>query len=262
MRATVMFVLALGLAACQTAVPNSGPGGNAGPGFTDYNTYLRQRAAAAEQGLPPPVVAQPNPAAAPAAGSFSTDAISSAIDAAETGGVPTNGQLIGSTSPVTGAPLDPMALAAERPRGNAPAGITETTSEMTPGSSTISDEQDFNAVKSRETIESDKARIEANRAQYVVVQPGALPVRPGDTGPNIVEFALKTNNPVGVALYDRPRFYLVNIKTACNRYTSPDMAQQAFLAAGGPQRDSKGLDPDGDGFACYWDPRPFRTALN
>ena len=33
---------------------------------------------------------------------------------------------------------------------------------------------------------------------------------------------------------------------------------KAFLEAGGPKRDRKGLDPDGDGFACAWDPRPFR----
>ena len=40
-----------------------------------------------------------------------------------------------------------------------------------------------------------------------------------------------------------------------------DVAQEAFLAQGGPQSDRKGLDPDGDGFACDWDPRPFRAAL-
>jgi hypothetical protein len=125
----------------------------------------------------------------------------------------------------------------------------------------VSDEQDFQAVKSRETIESDKARIEANRAQYVIIQPGALPVRPGETGPNIAAYAVATNNPVGVKLYDRPAFYMVNVGAACSKYTSPDLAQQAFLAAGGPQRDRKALDPDGDGFACDWDPRPFRAAL-
>ena len=132
---------------------------------------------------------------------------------------------------------------------------------MTFASGGVSDEQDFQAVKSRETIESDKARIEANRAQYVVIQPGALPQRPGDTGPNIAEYAIATNNPVGEPLYPRPSFYLTNPKTACARFTSPDLAQQAFLTAGGPQKDGKALDPDGDGFACAWDPRPFRNAL-
>ena len=38
-------------------------------------------------------------------------------------------------------------------------------------------------------------------------------------------------------------------------------AQEAFLKAGGPERDRYGLDPDGDGFACRWDPTPFRAAI-
>ena len=37
------------------------------------------------------------------------------------------------------------------------------------------------------------------------------------------------------------------------------VAAEAFLKAGGPQRDSKKLDPDGDGFACGFDPTPFQS---
>jgi len=48
----------------------------------------------------------------------------------------------------------------------------------------------------------------------------------------------------------------------CAKYASSDQAQLAFLKAGGPQRDGLGLDPDGDGFACYWDPAPFRLAVS
>ena len=88
-----------------------------------------------------------------------------------------------------------------------------------------------------------RRRIEANRAQYVVIQPGALPTRPGDTGPNIVEYAIATNNPVGVPLYNRPSIYLVNVKAACAKFTSPDLAQQAFLADGGPQTRQEGAGP-------------------
>ena len=40
-----------------------------------------------------------------------------------------------------------------------------------------------------------------------------------------------------------------------------DQAQSAFLDSGGPEKDRKGLDPDGDGFACGWDPTPFRNAV-
>lgn len=243
MRAPFVVMMLVGLAACQPRVPDSA----AGVGFGDYNSFIRQSTAN-------PVADQPY-GAPTAPTEFSTDIASSAIDAAEAG-------TVAGAAPATGAPLDPMALAGgDRARGNAPAGIQETTAEMGFVTGGVSDEQDFAAVKSRETIESDKARIEANRAQYIVVQPGALPVRSGESGPNIAEYAIATNNPVGVPLFNRPSFYLVNVKAACSKFTSSDLAQQAFLAAGGPQTDRKGLDPDGDGFACDWDPRPFRAAL-
>ena len=127
----------------------------------------------------------------------------------------------------------------------------------------ISDEQSFAAVTSRETIESDKARIERNRAQYQVIEPTALPQRRGSGGPNIVEYALQTNNPVGQTIYSRmnPMRGSLNAR-ACAKYASPDLAQQAFLEAGGPESDRKSLDPDGDGYACDWDPAPFRRVLH
>lgn len=249
MRLSILFLALSGLAACSPAPPQEA----SGPGFTDYNTYLNQRAAAAMAAQPVPV---PPAAPAPATTGFSTDLVAGAIDEAE--GI--------APAPTEVAPLDPLdptlVPSGTRPRGDAPAGIEEQSGEVqdfvTEG---VSDEQDFEAVSARETIESDKARIEANRAQYVVVQPGDLPVRPGDTGPNIVEFALRTTNPIGVALYDRTGIALMRHEAACAKYASPDQAQQDFLASGGPERDRKNLDPDGDGFACSWDPTPFRAAL-
>lgn len=182
-------------------------------------------------------------AAAPATG-FDPAIVATAIDRAD-----------GTATPV------PPNLVTDngRPRGGAPDGIQEESGEVSHIG--ISDEQDFNAVAERETIESDAERIARNRAQYVIVQPTALPTRPGDTGPNIVEFALATTHAPGVQLYQRSSLGLRDPNAACAKYTSSDKAQQDFLARGGPDRDRLGLDPDGDGFACAWDPRPFRTAL-
>jgi hypothetical protein len=261
MRSYVMVMAALGLAACGTAVPDSG----AGVGFTDYNTYNQQ---------------QTTPA--PAAG-FSPGAALAAIDKAEGRGAadgmtpsnmplsaipvqPLDGQPIQGSVIGSGAVINSGATVGERPRGNAPAGIAETTSEMAnvPGSAAnvgISDEQDFQAVKARETIESDKERIARNRSQYQVDQPTALPTRAGDAGPNIVAFAISTNHPIGTQMYKRSRLSLNSYNAACARFASPDLAQTAFLAAGGPNKDRKGVDPDGDGYACAWDPTPFRTAV-
>jgi hypothetical protein len=38
-----------------------------------------------------------------------------------------------------------------------------------------------------------------------------------------------------------------------------DQAQSDFILAGGPQKDRKGMDPDGDGYACGWDPAVYRN---
>ncbi len=124
----------------------------------------------------------------------------------------------------------------------------------------ISDEQEFTAVSGRETIESDAERIARQREARVVIQPEALPSRPGNTGPNIVAFALATTNSVGQPVYSRGGTSAARSTRNCARYASPDRAQEAFLAGGGPERDRDGLDPDGDGFACAWNPAPFRAA--
>lgn len=126
----------------------------------------------------------------------------------------------------------------------------------------ISDEQSFQAVTARETIASDQARLEAQRKEYKVIAPTALPTRTSRE-PNIVQFALNSSNRLGESIYRRSnplRNSAVN--RSCAKYASPDQAQEAFLRAGGPERDRLNLDPDGDGFACSWDPSPFRLAVN
>ena len=237
---------ALLLAACQPSVPDSG----AGVGFQDYNSYIRSSSA------PPPATASATaPVSGPAKPGFDPASASAAIDRAD-------GRTT-TTAPQAATQVPVGSQSATRPRGNAPVGIKEQSGEMTAvaGHSGISDEQDFSAVSNRETIASDKERIAQNRAQYVVVQPRDLPVRPGDTGPNIVEFALATTNGPGTQLYTRRGGGKKDPYANCGRFASPDQAQQEFLAKGGPEKDKLGLDPDGDGFACGWDPRPFRTAL-
>ncbi|OYU19602.1 MAG: hypothetical protein CFE34_04465 [Rhodobacteraceae bacterium PARR1] len=268
MRASFLTLAAVTLVACGPSVPDSG----AGVGFQDYDSYLREQEAAAARAstLVDPVTGLPlNTPAAPAGTGFSTDIASAAIDRAA-GTLPVGTAPIGTVNPVATAPsavpvYDPNApLDPNRPRGNEPTTIAGTTSEMTgiAGSAVagggISDEQDFNAVSARETIESDKERIARNRANYTVIQPTAVPERAANTGPNLVEYALSTTHTPGTQMYSRSSIRLTDPNVACARYTSSDFAQQAFLEAGGPQRDRKGLDPDGDGFACAWDPRPFR----
>lgn len=245
MHTTKILLALLALSACAQSVPDSG----AGVGFGNYSDYMRQRDAGLAAPAGQPLNAQPT---------FSTDAVGAAINnasgqnGAQTG--PQTGRVIGQTAPASAT------LQASRPRGNAPAGIQEQSGEMI-GSGRISDEQDFSAVAARESIASDAERLANQRAQYEVIAPTALPQRDGSSGTSIVQFALSTTNAPGVQLYKRGGLFQRDPLVACAKYASPDLAQEAFLNDGGPQKDRGGLDPDGDGFACGWDPRPFRNAL-
>jgi hypothetical protein len=166
--------------------------------------------------------------------------------------IPAAGAVPVAGVPVAGAPLSAI------PAAPVATAAVATPARDNPG---ISDEQNFEAVSARETIESDAERLARLSAEYQVVQPEALPERQGDTGPNIVAFALQTTNAVGQPVYRRSGFRAdARFQSACARYTSADEAQRAFLERGGPEDDRMGVDPDGDGFACYWDPTPFRAA--
>ena len=166
----------------------------------------------------------------------------------------------------TASTTDPAAPISAAP---APATAATTTvaasapSPIVPNNPAISDEQDFQAVSARETIESDRARLEQAAAAYTVIQPTPVPDRPEGADPNIVAYALSTTNSVGQTIYSRSGLNAqARFQRACAGYASPDLAQIDFLKSGGPQKDRKGLDPDGDGFACSWDPTPFRLAAN
>lgn len=290
MRAYHLVFAALGLAACSPAVPDSG----LGVGFHDYDSYIANRQAvlaqpmsagtgilpqagagfsaagaaaaiASAQGTAPLSAGDPNPLAprslqeqAALLGGAQPAPVSSIAAPLAPAADPNAGRVIGAAT-LAPAPANGD-LAAVRPRGNAPTGITETVSEMAAVGG-VSDEQDFEAVAARETIESDKARIERNRAQYQIDQPGALPQRTGQVGPSIVEYALATQHPVGVKLFRRSPFKFKKVEVACAPYANFDLAQEAFLAAGGPDRDRLGVDPDGDGYACGWDPSPYRAVV-
>ena len=159
--------------------------------------------------------------------------------------------------PLPGGGLDPSVIDAVEGAVN-PGGLSAAPPANAP---VLSDEQDFDAVAQRQTIASDAARIAQNRADYVQITPQPLPPRPAEAGPNIVSYAVATTNAVGQPVHGRSGILAANrLERACGRYPSPDAAQTAFLERGGPERDRLGLDPDGDGFACGWDPAPFRRA--
>lgn len=125
---------------------------------------------------------------------------------------------------------------------------------------TISDTQDFTALKEKESIESDKARLQAQREKFVEIAPTALPSRTASV--NVAAFALQSKNKVGEKVYGRIETQGAgSTAQACRQFRLPDDAQAAFLSRGGPKNDPANLDPDGDGFACDWSPETYRKLL-
>ncbi len=94
------------------------------------------------------------------------------------------------------------------------------------------------------------------------------PVAQGDTpdeadpdAPNVVEYALSTRHAVGETQHSRRGLFAERrFQRNCAEFDNQDLAQEEFLRRGGPEDDPLGLDPNGDGFACWWDPEPYRTA--
>jgi hypothetical protein len=243
------------LAACQPAIPDSGSGvvdPGRGVGFENPATLAAREArdARLQTGtvLPPPAVAgQP----LPPAGSAQTRTTARAV------------------SDPQGLDAELAQIAAQNDADAARANSGQQVVNASPSNAApvllnnpgISDENSFDAVASRESIESDAARIAANRQQYQVIQPTALPSRGAGAQPNVVQYALQTSHAKGTKLYRRLSIASASkFQRNCAAFASADEAQIEFLAAGGPERDRRGLDPDGDGYACGWDPAPFRRA--
>ena len=75
---------------------------------------------------------------------------------------------------------------------------------------------------------------------------------------NVAQFARETKNNKGEKIYNRLGFSAYNNLNECLKFKTKDDAQRKFLQEGGPFTDKFNLDPDGDGFACGWDPNIYR----
>lgn len=255
----------LGLAACEPQIPDSG----AGVGFDTSPFDPSPTVSSTPLGSPlPPADAVSTEtltiASAPPSGATITGANSDAVGTlgspnavgASSYNVDTGDDIAADTAAaLAAAQANSGVLPVEASPTNAAPPLLNN-----PG---ISDENDFQAVSTRQSIESDAERLARNREQFEVVAPTAVPDRPGDSDPNIVAYALSTQHARGTRVYTRTGINLASkAQRNCAKYASADLAQIDFLARGGPQRDRLSLDPDGDGYACGWDPAPFRQAVN
>lgn len=227
-RALAGGIALLAVTACTSTIPDSGVGFDRIDGYNQQrDAVLEGRAAPTTIGAPPTVTGAPLSATGP-------------LDAAALDARRANS----GVEPVQASPGNPVPQIVENASG-------------------ISGENDFDAVANTRSIEGDAALIAQNRARYEIIAPEELPTRPGTNTPNIVAYALQTTNPKGAPIYRRSSFATENRHLRnCAAFASADLAQEAFLAGGGPDRDRQNLDPDGDGFACTWDPAPFRAVRN
>lgn len=170
-----------------------------------------------------------------------------------------DGVAAGETGSGSDGALQADALAAESagPAGASPE--ASGTAEARRDAADISDEQDFEAVTSRESIESDAERLKAQQTARIVYKPEPLPERIGRS--NVILFALQTNHAVGEEVFERVTILVFepSVLRRCRAFPDAEAAQHAFLDAGGPQEDDLLIDPDGDGFVCGWDPEIYRT---
>jgi hypothetical protein len=265
MRASVplLAVAALALAACEPPVPDSvvvrGPGFDSPQRIAERDAALRGPMPTPSQTIQPPgtppgsVPTEGNAVEAPM-----TEAEAIAARTRDALGAPPAGVV---TTPSGATAIDPLD-AIDNPAPMPAPGDASSVIQLDRDNPGISREQDFDTVASRRSIEADAARVNAARAQRQVIAPTTLE-RPPETGPNIITYALEQARPVGAAgAYRRP--ITASQRAAerrCQNYRDGDAAQEAFLAGGGPQRDRFGLDPDGDGNACGWDPAAYRSLV-
>lgn len=101
------------------------------------------------------------------------------------------------------------------------------------------------------------APVVVQRKAPVVV---AAPAAPQGEPDALRRFAISAHHKPGTAVWPRPMPDPAKAARLCAAHASPEAAQRAFLAAGGPQIDVTGIDPDGDGYVCGWDAAALRAS--
>lgn len=245
-----LLVAALLLAACQPRVPDSAMGVDDG----DYRAYRAEQERRAAGGLVPdrPVISTELVRPGEPRGPDLPESARRAAQARQAADA--------AAAPSPPAPSPPAPAAPAPPAPPAPAPATQAGAAAAPSSAAadnpgISRSQDFAAVSAARTRQEDAEQLREMREEYQVLEAEELPE--GERVPSIARFALSTRHPVGQKMYSRSIFGRLFAKS-CEKFATPDDAQTAFLAEGGPKRDPMGLDPDGDGYACAWSPEPFR----
>ena len=102
------------------------------------------------------------------------------------------------------------------------------------------------AAKRREKLKAGRVVLEASRKEKIATK-----------SVNLAVFARSVSNKLGEKIYYR-NIVSSGDGSACKKFHNKNAAQIFFLENGGPKNDFHYIDPDGDGFACNWDPEIYR----
>lgn len=126
------------------------------------------------------------------------------------------------------------------------------------GDVTFLDPTSLEAVAEGAIIASEQA----SGGVFDSIQPQqAGDVLPPPLIPRVAAFAIRTTHQPGQRQWRRNPLR-ADGQGLCAQFPTRDQAQDRFLADGGPERDPNGMDPDGDGFVCGFDPNELRASAN
>lgn len=118
-------------------------------------------------------------------------------------------------------------------------------------------------------VDPDTGQVLPSNSTTVTRSSAATPQAPASIPPAHVNdspdtdalsrYAGTQRHAPGTAAYNRSGGSDEAAARACARYPNAEAAQLMFLSSGGPQRDPMGMDPDGDGYVCGWDPTHYRV---
>lgn len=126
------------------------------------------------------------------------------------------------------------------------------------GNVTFLDPNSIEAIASGAIAEAEGAAASTGGVFDNIQPQQASDVLPAPLIPRVAAFALRTTHLPGQQQWRRNPLRR-NGTELCSQFPSRDLAQDRFLSEGGPERDPLGLDPDGDGFVCGFDPAPLRA---
>ncbi len=271
----VLTSMVTGLAGCSAGRDSYASMTTTGVGIGDYQRYLRERSAVPSSqsrssvpySVPPQSVGNPHQAPILPPSSMPAQAPTT-LDAIPRRPVPVAAAPVATGAPLA-APIATQALAPV-PAAAAPAPVA-TVASSAPAPTTsftatpVSAAAPQAGIRDAQTYHADASTPQGTHGsgpQPATIVAGSVPPPSEDGGANLMAYALSVTHQPGTEVYRRLNpMRWSSWQNNCLRFRNQDAAQRAFLEAGGPDRDRDNLDPDGDGFACWWDPTPLRQAV-